>query len=144
MILQDAFEAQAAACEGMGSPFMGRLLRMLAIHWPSGSALGQKFASFSGDIGPSGHSLPLRIAGGLHALVLNNAAPDLSAVYPPQNAPLDDLRHAVLEVLKTHEAFLMTWCDSPPQTNEVRRSAALIAGARVAVQHFDLPICLSE
>ena len=38
----------------------------------------------------------------------------------------------------------MDWCDSPPQTNEVRRSAALIAGARVAAKHFDLPVCLSE
>lgn len=144
MNLSEAFEAQSKACIRLGSPFMGQLLGILAHDWPCDSALGQKFAGFDGDIGPSGHSLPLRIAGGLHALVLNNAAPALTAVYPPAKVPDNALRSAVLDALKTHEPFLMKWCDSPPQTNEVRRSAALIAGARVAVQHFNLPICLSE
>jgi hypothetical protein len=144
MTLQEAFEAQADTCTHMGSPFMGRLLGILAHDWPSDSALGQKFAGFTGDIGPSGHSLPLRIAGGLHALVLNNTAAALVAVYPPATASDDTLRVAVLDALKTHQRFLLDWCDSPPQTNDVRRSAALIAGARVAAQHFNLPICLSE
>lgn len=123
---------------------MGQLLHILARDWPMDSVLGQKFAGFDGDIGPSGHSLPLRIAGGLHALVLNKTAPALAAVYPPNTASNAALGGAVLDALTTHEAFLLDWCDSPPQTNEVRRSAALIAGASVAVQHFDLPIYLSE
>jgi hypothetical protein len=33
---------------------------------------------------------------------------------------------------------------APSQTNEVRRSAALIAGAQVALEHFQRPIALSE
>ncbi len=144
MNLAQAFKAQSETCTRMDSPFMGQLLSILARDWPSDSALGQKFAHFEGDIGPSGHSLPLRIAGGLHALVLNNTAPELAAVYPPYAASDDALHDAVLAALHTHEAFLIDWCDSPPQTNEVRRSAALIAGAHVAVQHFDLPIYLSE
>lgn len=144
MTLQEAFEAQAEACTNLGSPFMGQLLGMLAQHWPSEGALAQTFASFTGDIGPAGHSLPLRIAGGLHALVLNNTAPDLAAVYPPAKVKTDALRNAVLDALNSHQDFLIDWCKSPPQTNEVRRSAALIAGARVAVQHFNLPVCLSE
>ena len=68
MSLPAAFRSQAEACAGLGSPFMGKLLTMLADHWPENSALGQKFAGFEGDIGPAGHSLPLRIAGGLHGL----------------------------------------------------------------------------
>jgi hypothetical protein len=32
----------------------------------------------------------------------------------------------------------------PPQTKEVRRSAALIAGAQVALEHFQRPIISSE
>ncbi|MGJ8628565.1 MAG: DUF2332 domain-containing protein [Sulfitobacter sp.] len=143
MNLSETFAAQSETCTRMGSPFMGQLLRILAVDWVEDTALGQKFAAFEGDIGPSGHSLPLRIAGGLHALVLNNAATDLKAVYPPAKVSDDSLRTVVLGALKTHETFLMDWCDSPPQTNEVRRSAALIAGARVAVKHFNLPVCLS-
>ncbi|GLT08194.1 hypothetical protein GCM10007928_04250 [Sulfitobacter porphyrae] len=144
MNLQEAFEYQADTCSRMGSPFMGKLLTILAEDWPADSALGRKFAAFEGDIGPAGHSLPLRIAGGLHALVLNRAAPDLAALYPPHATSDAALRDAVLAALSRHETFLLDWTKSAPQTNEVRRSAALIAGAHAALQHFDLPIHLSE
>ena len=144
MRLAEAFRNQSQSCKAMGSPFMGQLLSLLADHWPTDSALGRKFAGFEGDIGPAGHSLPLRIAGGLHALVLNHSSEALTAVYPPHDASDTALKDAVLAALEEHEAFLLDWTDSPPQTNEVRRSAALIAGARVAAKRFDLPIFLSE
>ncbi|MBM1813993.1 DUF2332 domain-containing protein [Pseudosulfitobacter pseudonitzschiae] len=144
MSLAEAFRNQAQSCARLDSPFMQRLLTLLATDWPTDSALARKLDTFSGDIGPSGHSLPLRVAGGLHALVLSGRSPRLAACYPP-HAPDDaPLRDAVLEALATHEAFMIDWVDSPPQTNEVRRSAALIAGARVACAQFDLPVMLSE
>jgi len=46
--------------------------------------------------------------------------------------------------LVTHEDFMLKWVQSAPQTNDVRRSAALIAGAQVALEHFQRPIVLSE
>ena len=144
MNLTEAFAAQSQTCTRMDSPFMGQLLGLLAQCWPTDSALGRKFAAFEGDVGPAGHSLPLRIAGGLHALVLSNAAPELVPLYPPHVASDDALQAAVLGALDTHADFLLDWTDSPPQTNEVRRCAALIAGARVAVNHFDMPVYLSE
>ncbi|MGB3245553.1 MAG: DUF2332 domain-containing protein [Sulfitobacter sp.] len=142
--LTKAFADQGESCIRMGSPFMGKLMEILKENWVEDSDLGRKFANFKGDIGPAGHSLPLRIAGGLHALVLSHTAPDLAAVYPPHTPTDGDLKQQILTALVTHEPFLMDWCDSAPQTNEVRRSAALIVGARVAVQHFDLPLILSE
>ncbi|MEH6519747.1 DUF2332 domain-containing protein [Sulfitobacter sp.] len=144
MSLIKAFRHQAISCAALASPFMSQLLNVLADNWPTDSALAQKFAGFEGDIGPAGHSLPLRTAGGLHALVLTGQDAGLAQVYPPNTASDADLRDAVLAALKTHAEFLLDWTDSPPQTNEVRRSAALIAGARVAVTHFDLPLHLSE
>lgn len=144
MILTKAFRHQATSCAALGSPFMERLLTLLADHWPVESAIARKFASFGGDIGPAGHSLPLRIAGGLHALVLTQRDTALMAVYPPHTPSEGALRDAVLNALETHSAFLLEWVESPPQTNEVRRSAALIAGARVAVNQFPLPVYLSE
>ena len=144
MTLPEALRHQAESCRALGSPFMGQLLDMLAENWPTDSALAQKFDTFEGDIGPAGHSLPLRLAGGLHALVLTRRAPALAAVYPPHTPRTEALRDAVLDAITTHAAFLLDWTSRPPQTNEVRRSAALIAGARVAVSQFDLPICLSE
>lgn len=144
MSLSAAFTDQAISCARLGSPFMGQLLSLLADHWPNESAIGARFAEFDGDIGPSGHSLPLRIAGGLHALVLSAKAPDLIPVYPPNRVSDDVLRDAVLFALQEHQDFLLDWVQNPPQTNEVRRSAALMPGAAVAAAYFDLPVVLSE
>lgn len=144
MSLIRAFLDQSETCARMGSPLMGRVLAILAHRWKESSRLGQKLAQYQGDIGPSGHSLPLRLAGGLHALVLRGDAPALIAVYPPNEAADAELEDAVLDTLKKHEVFLLDWIESPPQTNEVRRSAALIAMAHVATSHFDQPIILSE
>lgn len=139
-----AFRDQSETCTRMGSPFMGRLLGILAEHWDADTALGQKLAAFEGDIGPAGHSLPLRLAGGLHALVLRGDAPELAAVYPPHDKPDAELKEHVLNALNHKEDFLIEWTKSPPQTNEVRRSAALVAMAHVAASRFDRPIVLSE
>ncbi|MEO0379551.1 MAG: DUF2332 family protein [Pseudomonadota bacterium] len=144
MTLIQAFRDQSETCARMGSPLMGRVLNILAQHWDAGSTLGQKMAEYDGDIGPAGHSLPLRICGGLHALVLQNLDAALCAAYPPHSVPDATLEEAVVSALKTHEDFLINWTEFPPQTNEVRRSAALIAMAHVAVSHFDRPIVLSE
>lgn len=136
--------SQAESCEVLDSPFMGRLLRLLAAYWPEDTALAAKCATFEGDISPKGHSLPLRIAGGLHALVLQGKDAGLTAVYPPNKSDDADLRNAVQNALRTHDAFLTDWITHAPQTNEVRRSAVLIATAHLLADRFDLPIKLSE
>lgn len=144
MTLQEAFADQSVSCTRLGSPFMGQVLRILAEDWPEGSKLDACFATFEGDIGPAGASLPLRLTGGLHALVLSGAAPELTAIYPPHHVQDDTMRSTLLAALHTHEAFLLDWVKSAPQTNEVRRSAALMAAAAVAKTHADLPVWLSE
>lgn len=123
---------------------MGRLLRLLAANWPTDSALAQKCATFTGDIGPKGHSLPLRIASGLHALVLRDEDPALSAAYPPNEVADSALQQAILTALVRHDAFLTAWITSAPQTNEVRRSAVLTAAAHFLAARYHLPIALSE
>jgi hypothetical protein len=144
MNLLQAFEDQAVSCERLDSPFMGKLLRVLAQVWQPETRLGQAMAAYTGDIGSVGHSLPLRIAGGLHALVLNGRNGALMAAYPPHNVDIPTLSSAVTTALSEHEAFLLDWTTNPPQTNEVRRSAVLIAGAQVALSYFQRPIILSE
>lgn len=144
MSLSQAFENQAVSCEALDSAFMGRVLRILAEVWEPSSKLGQAMSAYSGDIGPVGHSLPLRIAGGLHALVLSTQNPILMAAYPPHDVDDTQLSKAIVAALRDHEPFLIEWTKSAPQTNEVRRSAALIAGAQVALSHFQRPIVLSE
>lgn len=141
--LAAAFAYQARSCAALGSPFMERLLTTLPQVWPQTGALAQTCADWPGEIGPNGASLPLRVAGGLHALVLSGQSPALAAAYPPQNG--SDLAGALRAALAEHERFLLGWIARPPQTNEVRRSAALIPAAHVIAARFPgLPFLTSE
>ncbi len=145
MTLAEAFLSQARSCETLGSPFMGQLLRLLARIWPAESTIGKHCTNWPApDLGPNGASLPLRIAGGLHALILLERAPELTAAYPPNHVSDDQLGVAVLAALNHHELFLLDWVQSPPQTNEVRRSAALIATGHWLAGRYDLPFIVSE
>ncbi|MEL7091836.1 MAG: DUF2332 family protein [Pseudomonadota bacterium] len=144
MSLVQAFHDQATACANLGSPFTARVLTILADIWDPTSVLGQNFARYQGDVGPAGHSLPLRLTGALHALVLLKRVPALVALYPPEQGSDASLHIAIKTALKSEEPFILHWTRTAPQTNEVRRSAALIAMAHVALQHFDLPLMLSE
>ncbi|SHG92337.1 DUF2332 domain-containing protein [Marivita hallyeonensis] len=128
MTLNDALVEQAGHCAALDSPFMARMLPLLGEVWPAGSALDDAVMAFQGEIGPKGHSLPLRLASGLHALVLTGTDAQLAAAYPPHTVSDADLASAVQRALTSHEDFLLSWITSPPQTNEVRRSAGLIAG----------------
>ena len=142
-----AFQAQAEACERLGSPFTARLC------WLAGEKLAaeqgsvaQRILSWTGDPSAMADSVPLRLAAGLHALVLSGAAPDLAAVYPPHHKARDDaaLWCAVTAVMTAHEDHLQHWLDSPPQTNEVRRAAALYLGLMSIARETGLPIALTE
>lgn len=100
------------------------------------SALAARMAAFEGDLGPSGHSVPLRLAGGLHALALSGTL----APYPPKG----DLAGPVRAALSDHEAHLLNWLARPPQTNEVGRAAVLIAVGHWLTARFGRRIVTSE
>jgi len=68
----------------------------------------------------------------------------LGAVYPPNAATHDDLWAAVYGALQSEAGFLDEWINSPPQTNEVRRSATLIPVGHLLADRFGLPIRTSE
>jgi hypothetical protein len=144
MTLHDAFRRQAASCRELGSPFMGRLLTLLAEHWPDDTTVARRLKRWDGDIGASGLSLPLRVAAGLHLLVLSEQDPELQAVYPPLSVDDQSLLAAVLRAIRRHDLFLCDWIESAPQTNEVRRSALLIATAHILSARHGLPLRLSE
>ena len=127
--IRDAFRIQSRACAGLGSPFMARLMGLAADRLAPGNPVADRVLGWPGDGGPSGASVPLRLAGALHALVLDGTEPELRAVYPPADTSDAALWDAVETAFVRHEARLLRWLDSPPQTNEVRRSAALLAAA---------------
>ena len=72
--------------------------------------------------------MPLRLFGGLHRLVLTRRDAGLAAVYPPIDVSDDTLAAAVSAAIGRHDHDLHDILMSPPQTNEVGRSAMLLPG----------------
>ncbi len=154
--VREAFHAMAASCGRMGSPFMKSLLAGLAEGLTEATPVGAKVLGWPGDPTGIADALPLRLAGGLHALVLTGQDTVLAAAYtaagaglPARDLPMSDaealaLTDTALAALPRNEAFLLRWLDSAPQTNEVRRSIALIAAGHWLTGHYGLPLVLSE
>jgi hypothetical protein len=138
--VRQAFRQQAKACTTLGSPLMERLMSGLASRLEPGDPVADRVLGWQGDPSSKADSVPLRLAGGLHALVLTDKAPALAAAYTSNIDPTD----TALATIRTHPAFLLDWLTSPPQTNEVRRSAPLIAAARWLTARFGMPLVLSE
>lgn len=141
--LREAFRHQARACAELGSPFMARLMDLAAERLAPGRPVADRVLGWQGDVSPGGQSVPLRLAGALHAMK-RAGNPALSAVYPPAEVPDDALWAAVESAFVANAPALLHWLDSPPQTNEVRRGAALIPALHMLGARFGLPIGLSE
>lgn len=122
--LIDAFHNQVIYCEASGAPITARIVAALAagLTTPDGNLFLQRIADWQGP--PLADAVPLRAAGGLHALHLGGTEPALSAIY--QGEPADDAA-VVRDVIDRRVADLLPWLDGPPQTNEAGRSANFIA-----------------
>lgn len=143
--LEEAFSYQARASGSLGSTFMERMLPLIPSAMTRGSALCERLASWPEDLlGPQAASVPLRMAGGLHLLHLQGKAPELSKVYPPNEVSDASLQAALSATLTTHETSLLETLKSPPQTNEVRRAAVLIAVAHWLTAALGKPLVTSE
>lgn len=140
-----AFVRQANSCRELGSPFTARLCTLASTQLTGDYPVGKTILSWIGDPSPNGDSVPLRLAGALHALVLAGADRHLRSVYPPNPAGDDgDLWQAVETTLRAHGAFILDRLKSAPQTNEVRRSGALLPGFLTISSLCHKPLVLSE
>lgn len=104
------------------------------------TATGRRILDWQGNPGSSGDALALRLAGGLHTLARSGEDKALAAAYRGEG----DLASAIERALAEHDTRLLPWLDSPPQTNEVGRAAAIMAGLMVATHRYPLPIDLLE
>jgi hypothetical protein len=139
-----AFTQQASSCRGLGSPFTASLCTLAAERLTADHPIGAKILSWAGDPSPNGDSVPLRLAGALHALVLSGSDKQLACVYPPHTAEADDLWSAVEKACRTHASSILDRLTSAPQTNEVRRSGALLPGFLTISSLLQKPLVLSE
>jgi hypothetical protein len=138
-----SFRTQIDWCAHLGSPFTAALLRAAIIELQPGGALHDIIGDWPAD--PLADILPLRVAGALHALVLADLAPDLATAYPPKSIPDDKSLHALLRnTLRQHHEFIVRFIKSPPQTNEVGRSAVLLGGFLEIAAATENPLRLLE
>ena len=142
--IREAFRRQAGACDMLGSPFTARISRLHAERIEPGTPVTDRILGWQGDPSPSADSVPLRIAGCLHALVLESLSPTLSAAYPPNTVDNDTLWSAIRHAQTGHAAFILNRLNSAPQTNEVRRSGALLPGFLLIGEISGKPLVLSE
>lgn len=144
--LRDIFLTQARYCEELGSPFMKRLCCLFAEHLQADDAIASRLIELPKPPSFWSLALALRVAGALHALVLTCRCEKLSSVYPPHHDQCSDtdLWQAVSHAMQVHDDFFIPFLDSAPQTNEVRRSAALLPGFLSIAHETGLPFILSE
>ena len=138
-----AFAEQAGWCERLASPFTALLCRTLGERLDGSTETGRKALDWAGDPSTGGDALPLRLCGGLHAMVRAAKAPALAACYPPNAIPdPESLWQALRPALA--DSDLPSWLDRAPQTNEVGRSAVLMSGLHVVADCFPQPVALLE
>lgn len=120
-----AFANQEAYCTASGATITARIVAAVGalLERDAAGALFDRMRAWPGA--PLADALPLRVAGGLHALHLAGAAPALAAIYDGE--PERDDAALIAGVIQTHETALLPWLDGPPQTNEAGRSANFIA-----------------
>ena len=139
-----ALRLQAAGCGRLGSPFYEALLGRIADDVEAGgpvTALLQPWleASFRQLFDDA---VMLRVANAFNHLALGEAAPALAAVWPRRDRAWDIgvVWAAARAEITRHFDQLAAFMTHEPQTNEVRRSIALIGGFLTVAAETGLPL----
>ncbi|MEZ6022847.1 MAG: DUF2332 family protein [Hyphomonadaceae bacterium] len=121
------FDEQGAFCTLYGSPFTGELIARMRQDIVDGGPMAALVDGWPTN--PRGDALALRFTGALHAAVLMNRDPVLVSAYPGANAAwrMDDVWPVARAFLAREQAWVADFVKSAPQTNETRRSIALLA-----------------
>ncbi|WP_326913443.1 DUF2332 domain-containing protein [Sphingopyxis chilensis] len=122
--VRTAFANQVAYCRANDARVTARVVAALgALLDKPASEFARRIADWQGA--PLADALPLRAAGGIHALHLSEAAHELAPIYADAEDINDEA--VIAGVVRRHDAALLPWLDGPPQTNEAGRSSNFIA-----------------
>lgn len=138
------FREQAGFCAALGSPFMAALCTAMARDIETGGPIAELTAHWPGD--PRRDAVSLRLAGYLHHCVLTGEAGDLANIYPQtdKNWNMERVWPVARAWFSGHAAAARAFMTSPPQTNEVRRSMALLPGFLDLAMRYPGPMHLLE
>lgn len=143
--LRRVLTGQGRSCRQLGSPFSGDMLELLA--GPLEASVAPLLAPWADADLPKllADATALRVLGALHWLVLTGAEPVLARHYPPQASDFDGpvLQALLPGVIARRRGEIERFMEGPPQTNEVRRSLALVGGFLALARDTGLPLrCL--
>lgn len=138
------FREQAAFCTEYGSPFTGQLLERFASDLEASGPI----ATLVGDwpTNPRADVVGLRLAGALHAAVLTGRDAALAGAYPARNAnwSMDHVWPIARAFIERESDWVRSFLQFAPQTNETRRSIALLAAFLAFAKHWRGPIDMLE
>ncbi len=141
--VRTAFFEQAEIVERMNSPITALICHTFGTRLTAESKIGHAILNWNGDARVTADSVPLRMAGACHALVRRGHP--LAAHYPPHALPSADSLWAQLKtILETEPEVLASYLSSPPQTNEVMRSAVLMCGFLEIARQVQMPLSIIE
>jgi hypothetical protein len=135
---------QAGFCEHYGSRFTGELIRRLAADFESGGPTAHVVGDWPTN--PRADVLALRLAGALHAAALEGRDTALAQLYPNARSEwrMDEVWPAARAFLARERDWVAAFIQSAPQTNEVRRSIALLAGFLAFAKDWSGPVDMLE
>ena len=138
------FREQGMFCRTLGSPFMAALCEMMARDLEDDGPVADLVQGWPGN--PRRDALSLRVAGFLHHSVLTGAATELAGVYPGRDAhwTMERIWPVTRDWLAANHDAAQAFLVSPPQTNEVRRSIALLPGFLKLAALYPGPMHLLE
>ena len=139
-----ALRLQAGACANMGSPLSAALLGRAAEDWLAGGPARALLAPWADQgLKPLFEAaVPLRLLAAWRELALCGADPAVAAAYARLDA--EAIWAAVLPAMTTHCDRLAAFMTHEPQTNEVRRSIALLGGFLEVAAATGLPLRVFE
>ena len=140
----DSFHKQAGFCDHRGAVFTANVIKASARNIECGGALAALVENFAEN--PWKGALPLRVAGAFHALYLKDENGPLSIIYkdPASGWTSDQLSEALIDAVEENQRHFEFFIARPPQTNEVRRAAALLPAFLEIADKTEKPMRLCE
>ncbi|PSL01889.1 hypothetical protein CLV30_112129 [Haloactinopolyspora alba] len=132
MTLAERFRSHADACDRMGAPLYGVLMRGMAGDWEAGGVVRDICAGW--EDATDADVVQLRFLAGVHRLVLTGRAPALEPYYRNlggERAP-DYAWETAVDVVVRHRDELRHDLEIVPQTNEVGRTVPLVVALYAA------------
>lgn len=136
------FREQGGYCTAYGSPFTGALCERFAEDLEAGGLVADLVSGWSTN--PRADVIGLRLAGALHAAALSRRDPALAEAYSAGMMSIDTTWPFAREFLAREHTWVGDFLQYAPQTNETRRSIALLAGFLAFAERWSGPIDLLE